>query len=545
MFSQYSDTFQYTVLRTFFTTSTYDINIQMMQSTICKCSSPSFQYSQYYLQHFDISDFLRRSHISRNVHAMFMRNGRTLPLQPLKMNCSIYNSELTVYSKESTIMSERATAPASVPTSDMATETAPEHMPEPNAKLTTREKKWIVYDVGNSAFVMLSTAVVPIYANSLLQSAGQSNIVSTWGYAQTIASLIIAVMMPVLGSMADVQGMKVKFFTGFFLTGVVACCAMALPLSWLIFLVVCILATVGLNGSLTFYDSMLVDITSNERMDRVSSHGFAWGYIGSTIPFIACIALIFGGPSLFGWSTVACTRASFVITALWWVAFTIPLLTSYKQVHYRATAGQTGEAIRGTFAELGSTFRAIRKNKPLWMFMIAFFFYIDAVNTVISMSTSYGTQLGIDSTHLVMALLITQFVAFPSAIAYGKLAGRFGAKTMITTAVIAYICIVLFAAFFLRSATEFWILAILVGLFQGGIQALSRSYYGKIIPKNRANEYYGFYDIFGKTASIIGTFLVATTTSLTGNASVGVLSIAILLIVALIFLLLQKDPTRK
>ena len=174
-------------------------------------------------------------------------------------------------------MSERATAPASAPTSDMATETAPEHMPEPNAKLTTREKKWIVYDVGNSAFVMLSTAVVPIYANSLLQSAGQSNIVSTWGYAQTIASLIIAVMMPVLGSMADVQGMKVKFFTGFFLTGVVACCAMALPLSWLVFLVVCILATVGLNGSLTFYDSMLVDITSNERMDRVSSHGFAWG----------------------------------------------------------------------------------------------------------------------------------------------------------------------------------------------------------------------------------------------------------------------------
>ena len=300
-----------------------------------------------------------------------------------------------------------------------------------------------------------------------------------------------------------------------------------------------------LGGVHSRHGSMLVDITSNERMDRVSSHGFAWGYIGSTIPFIACIALIFGGPSLLGWSTVACTRASFVITALWWVAFTIPLLTSYKQVHYRATAGQTGEAIRGTFAELGSTFRAIRKNKPLWMFMIAFFFYIDAVNTVISMSTSYGTQLGIDSTHLVMALLVTQFVAFPSAIAYGKLAGRFGAKTMITTAVVAYICIVLFAAFFLRSATEFWILAILVGLFQGGIQALSRSYYGKIIPKNRANEYYGFYDIFGKTASIIGTFLVATTTSLTGNASVGVLSIAILLIVALIFLLLQKDPTRK
>lgn len=364
--------------------------------------------------------------------------------------------------------------------------------------MTPREKKWIVYDVGNSAFVLLSTAVVPIYANSLLKAAGETNIVSTWGYAQTIASLVIAVLMPLLGSIADVQGMKIRFFTGFFLTGVVMCCAMAMPLGWLAFIIVYVLATIGLNGSLTFYDSMLVDTTSNERMDRISSHGYAWGYIGSTVPFIVCIA----------------------------------------------TAGQAGEAIRGTFAELGSTFRAIRKNKPLWMFMIAFFFYIDAVNTVISMSTSYGTQLGIDSTQLVVALLVTQFVAFPCSIIYGKLAGRFGSKTMITAAVVAYMCIVFFAAFFLRAALEFWILAILVGMFQGGIQALSRSYYGKIIPKDHANEYYGFYDIFGKTASIIGTFLVATTTSLTGNASIGVLSIAILLAVALVFLLLQKDPTK-
>lgn len=416
--------------------------------------------------------------------------------------------------------------------------------PEANAKMTTREKKWIVYDVGNSAFVLLSTAVVPIYANSLLKAAGETNIVSTWGYAQTIASLVIAVLMPLLGSIADVQGMKIKFFTGFFLTGVVMCCAMALPLGWLAFLIVCVLATIGLNGSLTFYDSMLVDTTTNERMDRVSSHGYAWGYIGSTVPFIVCIVLIFGGLGLFGWTTVDCTRASFVITAAWWVAFTIPLLTSYRQLHYRATADQTGEAIRHTFSELASTFRAIRKNKPLWMFMIAFFFYIDAVNTVISMSTSYGTQLGIDSTQLVVALLVTQFVAFPSAIIYGKLANRFGAKTMITAAVVAYMCIVFFASFLLRSAVEFWILAILVGMFQGGIQALSRSYYGKIIPKQHANEYYGFYDIFDKTASIIGTFLVATTTSVTGNASLGVLSIAVLLVVALAFLLLQKDPTR-
>lgn len=416
---------------------------------------------------------------------------------------------------------------------------------QPAGKLTPREKRWIAYDVGNSAFVLLSTAVVPIYANSLLEAAGQDNIVSTWGYAQTVASLVIALLMPILGSIADVQGMKIKFFLGFFLTGVVMCLGMSLPLGWLAFLIVYVLATIGLNGSLTFYDSMLIDTTSNERMDKVSSHGYAWGYVGSTIPFIVCIAVIFGGPALLGLDTAACTRISFLITALWWVAFTVPLLRSYRQVHYRTTADHTAEAVRGTFRELAGTFRRIARDRSLLLFMIAFFFYIDAVNTVISMSTSYGTQLGIDSTQLVIALLVTQFVAFPCAILYGRLAGRFGAKRMIVIAVIAYLGIVMFAAFFLKTAVEFWILAILVGMFQGGIQALSRSYYGKIIPKDHANEYYGFYDIFGKTASVLGTFLVATTTAVTGNASAGVLSIAVLLAAALVLLLVQKDPTAR
>lgn len=416
---------------------------------------------------------------------------------------------------------------------------------QPAGKLTPREKRWIMYDVGNSAFVLLSTAVVPIYANSLLEAAGQDNIVSTWGYAQTVASLVIALLMPILGSIADVQGMKIKFFLGFFLTGVVMCLGMSLPLGWLAFLIVYVLATIGLNGSLTFYDSMLIDTTSNERMDKVSSHGYAWGYVGSTIPFIVCIAVIFGGPALLGLDTAACTRISFLITAVWWVAFTVPLLRSYRQVHYRTTADHTAEAVRGTFRELAGTFRRIARDRSLLLFMIAFFFYIDAVNTVISMSTSYGTQLGIDSTQLVIALLVTQFVAFPCAILYGRLAGRFGAKRMIVIAVIAYLGIVMFAAFFLKTAVEFWILAILVGMFQGGIQALSRSYYGKIIPKDHANEYYGFYDIFGKTASVLGTFLVATTTAVTGNASAGVLSIAVLLVAALVLLLVQKDPTAR
>ena len=180
--------------------------------------------------------------------------------------------------------------------------------------------------------------------------------------------------------------------------------------------------------------------------------------------------------------------------------------------------------------------KEIARDKVVILYMVAFFFYIDGVHTVISMATSYGSSLGIDSTQLVLALLVTQFVAFPSAIIYGKLAGRVGTLRMITVAVVAYMCIVLFAAFFLKTATEFWILAILVGMFQGGVQALSRSYFGKIIPKEKSNEYYGFFDIFGRYASVMGTLLVSVVTSLTGDPSLGVLSIGILLVVGFVLL---------
>lgn len=414
-----------------------------------------------------------------------------------------------------------------------------------SGKLTRLERNWVLYDVANSALVLLSTAVVPIYLDSLLEAAGRSDVVTSFGYAQTIASLVVAILMPILGSLADFQGKKIKFFLGFFLTGLVCCVGMALPLTWLAFLVVYVLATIGLNSSMTFYDAMLVDVTTDERMDKVSSAGYAWGYVGSTIPFLVCLAVIFGGPAI-GIPTALATRLSFVITAAWWLAFTIPLLKSYRQVHYKVagTGGDgAGAAVRATLRGLWGTMRKISHDRALLFFMIAFFFYIDGVHTVIAMSTSYGTSLGIDSTQLVLALLVTQFVAFPSAIAYGRLAGRFGTRRMIAIAVVAYLCIVVFAAFFLKSAAEFWVLAIAVGLFQGGIQALSRSYFGKLIPKDNANEFYGFFDVFGKYASVMGTLLVSVITQLTGNASLGVLSIAIILGVGLVFLL--RMPARR
>lgn len=409
-------------------------------------------------------------------------------------------------------------------------------------KYTKLERNWVMYDVGNSALVLLNTSVVPIYFNAINTGAHPAELVTAWANAQTVASLVVALLMPVLGSLADYAGNKIKFFIGFFLTGLVLCLAQALPMAALPFLVVYVLCTIGLNSSMTFYDAMLTDVTTDERMDTVSSSGYAWGYVGSTVPFIVCLALIFGGPSVLGLDTMLCTRLSFVITGAWWLAFTLPLIRTYKQKYgkERGKDDTFGRIVARTFSGLGETMGRIARDKVLLTYMIAFFFYIDGVHTVISMATGYGSALGIDSTQLVLALLVTQFVAFPSAIIYGKLAGKFGTLRMIIVAVVAYVCIVLFAAFFLKTAAEFWILAILVGLFQGGIQALSRSYFGKIIPKEHSNEYYGFFDIFGRYASVMGTFLVGVITAATQNASLGVLSIGILLVVG--FVMLMRLP---
>ncbi len=410
-------------------------------------------------------------------------------------------------------------------------------------KYTKLERNWVMYDVGNSALVLLNTSIVPIYFNAINTGASAAELVSAWANAQTVASLVVALLMPVLGSLADYAGNKIKFFIGFFLTGLVLCFAQAIPMGALPFLVAYVVCTIGLNSSMTFYDAMLTDVTTDERMDMVSSSGYAWGYVGSTIPFIVCLALIFGGPALLGLDTMLCTRLSFVITGAWWLAFTVPLIRTYRQRFGKERGeGETlGKICANTFSGLAKTMRSIAKDRTLIVYMLAFFFYIDGVHTVISMATSYGAALGIDSTQLVLALLVTQFVAFPSAIAYGKLAGRFGTLRMIIAAVVAYCGIVLFAAFALKTAAEFWILAILVGLFQGGIQALSRSYFGKLVPKERSNEYYGFFDIFGRYASVMGTFLVSVITAATGSANLGVLSIGILLVVGLVLLLTLPD----
>lgn len=400
--------------------------------------------------------------------------------------------------------------------------------------LSKRERSWVLYDVGNSAYVMLAATLIPIYFSAIAEPG--SSAVVAWGYATTVASLALALLMPFLGSLADLKGNKKKFLAGTIGTGAVSLAVMGVPGNAMVFLAIYVFSSVMLNASLVFYDAFLVDATEQDRYDEVSSQGYAWGYIGSCIPFIVCLVIVLFG-SGFGIGQLDGIRISFVITAAWWLVFSVPVLRDVHQTHFKA---REEHLFRHTLKGLVGTCKKIARDKRLLMYMLAFFFYIDGVHTIITMSTSYGTDLGIDSTQLVLALLVTQFVAFPSAIAYGRLAGRFGTKRMLLIAVFAYFCITLFAAFFLRSAAEFWVLAVCVGLFQGGIQALSRSEFGKLIPKENANEYYGFFDIFGKYATIMGTLLVSVFTQLTGSSSYGVLSVAVLFIVG--FILLWKMP---
>lgn len=401
--------------------------------------------------------------------------------------------------------------------------------------LTKAEKSWILYDVGNSALVLLATSVIPIHFNSLAAAdpAVEKVAVGAWGLAETFASLIIALLMPVLGSIADMQGMRKKFIIGCVGTGAVATIIMGLPTHWLAFLIIYVISSVALNSSFVFYDALLVDATTDERMDEISALGYAWGYIGSCLPFIACLGIVLNAKAI-GLSMQAAMLIALVITTTWWVIFTIPMLKNVEQKSFKL---REPHAFRHAIRGITGTLKAIWTNPSLRFFIIAYFFYIDGVHTVIKMSTSYGSNLGIEGPQLVLALLVTQFVAFPSSIIYGRLGRKVGTKKMLLVGIIAYLCITLFAAFFLRTAVEFWILAIAVGLFQGGIQALSRSEFGKLCPKEHANEYFGFFDIFGKYAAIMGTGLVALFTFLTGNPSLGVLSIAVLFIIGFVVML--------
>ena len=386
-------------------------------------------------------------------------------------------------------------------------------------KLTPLEKSWIGHDIGNSAFIMMVSTLFPIFFNALAEDAGISSVdyLAYWGYAGSIATLLVALIGPICGTLADRKGFRKPLFALSLAVGAIGCAVLGFSSSWIVFLVIYVVTKVGYSSSLVFYDSMLPEITTESRMDEVSSRGYAYGYIGSVIPFAVCLMVVLM-PQTFGLTTGSAMCVAFAITAVWWLGMTVPLMRWYHQSAY---APQQGHPIAAAFRQLGKTLRNLRQEKHVFLYLLSYFFFIDGVYTIIDMATAYGTALGLDTTGLLLALLVTQIVAFPFAIAFGRLSSKYNTGLLIKICIAAYTGISVFAMF-LSEQWEFWVLAVLVGMFQGGIQALSRSYLGKIIPPQHSGEYFGLMDICGKGASFVGMLLVSAVTQLTGNESVGV-----------------------
>lgn len=414
-------------------------------------------------------------------------------------------------------------------------------MEKNNSKLNKLEKYWILYDVGNSAFVLLMSTIIPIYYKNMASAEGISlaNSTAYYSYAISISTISVAILGPILGTMADNKGYKKPLFTFSMIMGVLICASLSIPTTVIMFLALFVIGKIVFSMSLIFYDSMLVDVTTDDRVDEVSSKGYAWGYIGSCIPFIVSLLLILKADAI-GISTFIATAIAFVLNGLWWLITTIPLVKNYKQIHY---VERSNNSILSSLSRLLNIFKEIKNDRKIFIFLISFFFYIDGVYTIIEMATSYGKDVGITDNSMLMALLLTQVVAFPFAILFGKLSKKFKVKDLISICILAYLLIALFALQ-LDTAIEFWILATFVGVFQGAIQALSRSYYAKIIPKEKSSEYFGVYDVFGKGASFVGTMIMGFSTQIFGNSKAGVVGIAIMFVLGFILFRVQGKSVR-
>lgn len=408
-------------------------------------------------------------------------------------------------------------------------------------KFNKLEKSWILYDVANSAFVLIITATIPIYFRSLATDVDSNVVTALWGSATSISLLILALFAPVIGAIADYKGYKKKLFIISLIIGIFGALSFTISTHWQAFLFFYIIARIGYSACNVFYDGMLVDITTDERMDAISSYGYAYGYIGSTIPFVVGLGLILGSDYI-GIGTTFATQISFIITILWWGLLSIPLIKTFKQRYYLKPQRPI---VSNAFKRVFETLKNIRKEPLIFTYIVAYFFFIDGVYTIISMATTFGGEVGIDDTQMLLALLLTQFIAFPFAILASKLADRYPVISIIKVYVLTYMGVALFG-FFLQYAWQFWLLAIVIGMVQGGVQSLSRSYFGQIIPKDKANEYFGFFDIFGKFADVLGPLIISISSIIFKQARFGILGLIILFIIGYVLLnMVEKIDDRK
>jgi len=407
---------------------------------------------------------------------------------------------------------------------------------------------WSIYDFGNSAFATTVIAgFFPIFFKEYW-SVGVDVTESTFklGLANSISGLIVVLLAPVLGAIADRGGAKKKFLATFAALG----CAMTISLffvgegNWILAAAFFIAGTVGFSGGNAFYDSLIVDVTGEDKVDLVSALGYAMGYLGGGILFAVNVFMVLQ-PSFFGLvDKTQAVRISFLTVGLWWAVFTIPLLLIVKETKPRRSESWT-QTVNEGFGQLFDTFRRIRHLKVVSLFLAGYWLYIDGVHTVIRMAIDYGMSIGLDSNRLILALLVVQFVGFPAAIVFGKLGQKLGAKTGIYIGIAVYILIT-FWAYYLDSEIEFFGMAVAIGLVQGGIQSLSRSFYTRIIPEGQAAEFFGFYNMVGKFAAVLGPFLMGWMALATGDSRKGIFSItALLLLGGILFYFVDENKGRE
>ena len=416
--------------------------------------------------------------------------------------------------------------------------------------LTKEEISWIFFDWADSAYTM--TVMATIMSLYFLYSTEQVSMDPAianayWGFGNTIATLVAGLLAPILGTLSGYHGKKKVLFNFFTFIGILATFGLAFIHEhlWWLLLIIFIISSIGFSGCNKIYDAFLVDVSENEKMDRVSSLGYGMGYIGGAIAFIlSVVAVVLSEMNVISLPIAMAYRLAFLITAVWWLVFSIPM---FKNVHQKYGVPHEQQYIRKSFVRVWKTLKEIKANKKIYLFLIAFFLYSDGVSSIIRMATAYGSSIGIDAMTLLLVLLMTQIIAFPSSIIYGKMAKKIGTKNVIYFGIGTY-CVICMIALLMNPERDiefltimFWSLAMLVGTAQGGIQALSRSYFSKIIPKDKSNEYFGIYNIFGRFASVIGTTLFGIVSIMTGRPHYGIAVIAVLFIIAAIIFRFVPD----
>lgn len=405
--------------------------------------------------------------------------------------------------------------------------------------LTEQEFAWVLYDVGNSAFTMLACSLLPIWFKGLAIGTAPGQITASkatafYSASISIVTLIIALLGPILGTLADRKDKKKIIFSTVTTLGVIACLINGFSTSWILFLGFTVITRICYSVSITIYDSMLNDVTTEDRMDKVSSYGYAWGYLGSCIPFLFALSAYLMGPDMLGVISDDTSRIlGFVITAVWWFMVTVPLLKNYKQSNWTEN---TSHAFKNALLKIFRTLKKIAlKDKQVLFFLISYFLYIDGVGTIIDNCVNIGTDLNLDTVGQVIFLLLTQVVAFGGALVFAKLSERYKTTTLIGVCIVGYFFLCLYALV-LNSLLEFAILAFGVGCFQGSIQSLSRSYYSKIIPAENSGEYFGIYDIFSKGASFLGSAVIAVVRFNNGTINTAVACLAVFFGLGFLFL---------